>query len=589
MNTATTLQQQTETVQRRLRCQATVRPDARACTHLLRGEHEGESYTYAELDRRARALAAYFQAAGARGDRALLIFDGGLDPLAAFFGCLYAGVIALPVPAPDPSKAHRYLPRLEAIVRDAGAKHIVTTSQMLAQLRTALEKHPESRSMQWVLVDAIDLADAGNWRDEPTDPDAIAYLQYTSGSTSTPKGVMVSHRNLATICEYNGRMLDFRSEGAAVCWMPYFHDFGLIEGMLMPVWHGIPVSIMQPMEFVQKPIRWLRAIHASRATNSSGPNFAFALCVRKTTPEQRAELDLSCWRAAGCAAEPISSRTVESFLEAFRASGFRPSSFYPSWGLAEATLLITGRSGPTQYTLDAGELQQNRVQIAAPGRPARTFVGCGTIAADDPAIAIRIVDPETCVPSAPGQIGEIWVAGGLLTKGYWQRPAETAETFEARIAGSDGGPYLRTGDLGFMAGRELVFTGRRKDLIIVEGRNHYPQDLEKTAEQSHPAVRQGCTVAFSVDADSEERVVIVAEISGEYSLSPAVDPDDHRRWVPAAEVVKAVRREIAEEHGVAVSQVVFVRPGGIHKTSSGKLQRSACRASYLAGLLNVAA
>lgn len=588
MTVVTAVDTDCATVQDRLRYYAQVRPNARACMRLIRGEDEGESYSYSELDRRARALAASLQAANARGERALLLADDGIDGLTGFLGCLYAGVISLPLPAPDPGKAHRFLPRFDSVISDAGAKYIVTTSHVLRQIEAAPWR-PPAQALHTILIDAVHLEKADDWRPVEADPDAVAYLQYTSGSTSTPKGVMVSHRNLLSICRYNGRLLDFDSVGAAVCWMPYYHDFGLIEGLLMPLWHGMPIYVMRPLEFVQKPVRWLNAIHKYRATNSSGPNFAFALSVRKISPAQRAELDLSCWRAACCAAEPINSRTIQAFLDSFGRCGFRPSALRPGWGLAEATLVVTCRQRPVVYDLDAAQLEKHRVEFSVAGRQVRTLVGCGSVGHNELGVTVRIVDPETCRPSPPGRVGEIWVAGRLLARGYWNRPTETAETFQARIAGSDEGPFLRTGDLGFLVGDELVFTGRRKDLIIVEGRNHYPHDLERTVEQSHPAVRQGCTIAFSVDIDGDERVVIVAEIGREYRVSDSCEAGDTRQWIHASDVIKAIRQEVSEEHGIGVWEVVLVRPGAVPKTSSGKLQRSACRASFLSGRLDRAA
>jgi acyl-CoA synthetase (AMP-forming)/AMP-acid ligase II len=557
---------------------------------LIRGEQEGDTYSYAELDRRARTVAAAFQARGAAGERALMIFDHGLGPIVAFLGCLYAGVISLPLPAPEPGREHRYLPRLGAVVQDAGARYLITTSALWERIESALRTYREFQSMECILIDTLDPQQADRFREMPIRDEDLAYLQYTSGSTSTPKGVMITHGNLTNICRYDGRMLEFDTARVAVCWMPYFHDYGLIEGQLVPLYYGIPVYLMSPLEFAQKPMRWLNAIHRYRATHSSGPNFAFALCVRKSTPAQRAALDLSCWRVASCAAEPISSRTVESFLKAFRGAGFLPEQFYPTWGLAEATLLVTGRRTARFYPLDAAALEQHRVVPAAPLGATRTFVGCGSLVENTLGLSVRIVDPETRRPSEPGTIGEIWVSGALLAQGYYNRPAETAATFQARIAGSETeGPFLRTGDVGFMAGDELVFTGRRKDLIIVEGRNHYPQDLEKTAEQSHPGVRPGCSAAFSVEGESEERVIVIAEVNSAYRISGPIDDNDQRQYVPALDLIKAIRREIAEEHGISVSEVILVRSGGVHKTSSGKIQRSACRASYLSGRLDVAA
>jgi len=562
-------------------------PTLRAITHLVRGEEEGTSLSYGQLDRIARSLGALFQAREAQGERALMLFNAGVESVAAFLGCLYSRVIAVPLPAPLNGPIHRYLPRVEAVVKNAEVKFVLTTSDILQRLQELACKTPAFANVEWIAMDKLPELSA-DWLEEEVLETDVAYLQYTSGSTSIPKGVMVSHNNLLKICQYDGALLDFsKRDGCAVCWMPYFHDYGLIEGLLVPIFYGLPVYIMSPLDFVANPVRWLNAIHRYRATNSSGPNFAFELCVRKTTPAQRQALDLRCWRTASCAAEPINSRTVARFLSTFTPCGFRPEAFYPTWGLAEATLLVTGRSGATFHWLNARELEQNRIEYSFSGGPARTMVGCGKVLKEFD-VDVQIVDPETRVRLPEGAIGEVWVRGELVAQGYWNRPEETAATFRAEITGGNGDYFLRTGDLGFMAGDEFVFMGRRKDIIIVEGKNHYPQDIEKTVEASHAALRPGCSIAFSVDTDEETRVVVVAELNKEYRIAAGSESASSGGCVSRREIEKAIRRDVAEEHQIRVSDIVLIATNTIPKTSSGKLQRSTCRQSFLSGSLALA-
>jgi acyl-CoA synthetase (AMP-forming)/AMP-acid ligase II len=559
-------------------------PTRHAVVHLVRGEEEGAIFTYAELDRVARSLGALFQVKEAQGQRAIMLFDAGVDAIAAFLGCVYARVIAVPLPAPLSAKVDRYLARVESVLKDASVKFVLTTTDIMQRLQSLGSNIPAFRDIEWITMDTlVDMAD--DWYEEPIEPGDIAFLQYTSGSTSVPKGVMISHGNLLSVCEYNGELLEFSTKGTStVCWMPYFHDAGLIEGLLIPLYHGLSVHVMSPIDFVQNPVRWLRAIHRYRASHSCGPNFAYELCVRKTTSKDREALDLSCWKRASVSAEPISSGTMERFLETFASCGFKPAAMAPAWGLAESTLAVTATAGATFHKLSVADLEQNRVVYGKVDEPTRTMVGCGQVLKGLWNINVRIVDPETCKACPDGTVGEAWVNGEVIAQGYWNRPVETAETFKAQISGENGGYFLRTGDLGFMVGEEFVFTGRRKDLIIVEGRNHYPQDIEKTVEQSHPALRSGCSIAFSIENDGQVQVNVVAELHKEYRLEQdAVRENDPRVLVLEKAIAKAVRREVGEEHQIRVHNVILIPTGTIPKTTSGKLQRSACKEKFLKG------
>jgi acyl-CoA synthetase (AMP-forming)/AMP-acid ligase II len=570
-----------------LRSVAELKPSRRAVTHLVRGEEEGASLTFAGLDRKARSLGALFQARDAQGERAIMLFEAGVEPIAAFFGCLYSRVVAVPLPAPTPGKVDRYLTRIEKVVTDADVKFVLTTAQIMSQVHELASKIPTFKQLEWIAVDTLPDRSA-EWEESLIHECDLAYLQYTSGSTSDPKGVMISHGNLLKVCEYDSALLEVPAKGTGtVCWMPYFHDAGLIEGLLVPLYNGLPVYVMSPVDFVTHPLRWLNAISRYRASHSAAPNFAFELCTKKTTPEERAALDLSCWRRASISAEPINSGTVERFLNAFAPAGFSPDAMCPAWGLAEATLAVTAISGYRPHVLKAEALEQDRVVYSTGDGPVRTMVGCGKVTKGPWKVDVRIVNPETCEPCSEGIVGEVWVTGDLIAQGYWNRPVETETIFKAQILGGNGDFYMRTGDLGFMADDEFVFTGRRKDLIIVEGRNHYPQDIEKTAEKSHPGLRPGCCIAFSLEEDGKTQVIVVAELNKQYRLEDDTAPaGDSLTPVSRKEIEKVVRREVTEEHQIRVDQVVLIPTGTIPKTTSGKLQRSGCRQRFVAGALH---
>lgn len=567
-----------------LRARAQLHPERLSYMFLENGVQESTSYTFGELDRRARSLGAFFQSIDGVGHRALMLYPPSVETTAALLGCLYGGVIAAPLVPPDPARANRTMPRLEAVVKDAQARFVLTTSSLLSRLEESVAQFPLLKQMEWIATDKISSDFADEWREPDIEGASLAYLQYTSGSTSSPKGAMVSHANVINICQYDSYILAFQPDGKSVCWMPYFHDFGLIEGLLVPLYNGIPCYVMGPLAFAQQPIRWLSAITRYGATNSSGPNFAFELCVRKTTPEQREGLDLSTWRSAGNAAEPIHKKTMERFIETFEPYGFRRSAMYPCWGLAEATLLVTGRKGPAYYPVKSEALEKGEVMEATEDdEGAKYVVGCGYVVTDMFNTKVAIVEPETRTLCPPGKIGEIWVAGELLSQGYYNRPEETARTFQAYLADTGEGPFLRTGDLGFFRDGDLIIAGRLKDLIIIGGRNHYPQDIELTVEASHPAVHQGCVAAFSIESDEEEKLVVVAEIIRPDSNTNTL----HRPEDDVKTITRAIRRAVAECHDIHAYKVVLIKPGTIRKTSSGKIQRHACRIDFQNGALEL--
>ncbi len=561
-----------------LEWQAAVRSDLPVFTFETEDDAR-QSLSFGELARRAKAIAARLQAVVGPEDRVLLVFPPGLDFVTAFFGCVAAGALAVPATYPKPK---RPMPRLTAIAEDCQAQIALTTSQTLATLdlpRVA----PELASLSWICVDTIRASEAGSWRPPQLSADRPVFLQYTSGSTSQPKGVVVTHRNLLVNLEMirQGFGLPWieppTQPGSGVFWLPAYHDMGLIGGILSPLYTGGHSVLMAPTSFLQRPIRWLRAIHRYRALVSGGPNFGYELCCRKITPEDCEGLDLSSWQLAFCGAEPIRAETLAKFIEVFGPYGFRESAFYPCYGLAEATLLATGSMGPRRPKVLRVSKEKLAERLVVPvidendphGQP---LVGCGHGLLGE---EVRIVEPQTCCEVPPGVIGEIWIKGPNVAAGYWNKPEINRKLFQARLAPHGDGPYLRTGDLGFFYDGELFVTGRLKEMIIIRGRNYYPQDIELTAQHAHPVLIPAAAAAFSVEVDGEERLVVVQEVDRCY------------RNVDLREVVRQIRRAISEEHDLDVYAVVLIRQASLPRTTSGKIQRLLCKEKFLSGQLRV--
>jgi 8-amino-7-oxononanoate synthase len=561
-----------------LRWRAECQADDRAYTFLVDGESEEVYLTYSELDRQARAIGAWLESQDLRDQRALLLYPPGLDFIATFFGCLYAEVVAVPT---YPPRMNRAPARIQAIAADAGATVALTTDAVLERVRPLIDQTSDLKGLRWLSTDRTakepDQGYERHWRRPQVTGDTLAFLQYTSGSTGTPKGVMLRHSNLLHNSALIAYAFEHTRSASGVFWLPSYHDMGLVGGILQPLYVGRPNILMSPVAFLQRPFRWLQAISRYRGTTSGGPDFAFDLCVRKITPNQRATLDLSSWTVAFSGGEPVRAATLERFAETFAPCGFRPEAFYPCYGLAEATLLVSGgykTAPPIVRWLDRKSLEADRVvPIAAGEGGARALVGCGQTMPDQ---QIVITDPNRLTRMPAGQVGEVWVSGPSVAQGYWQRTNETEQTFRAYLSDTGDGPFLRTGDLGFTHDGELFVTGRLKDLVIVRGGNHYPQDIEVTAAKSHPGVRGGWGAAFTVEEGPEQKLVIILEL------------ERHQR-AEAAQVIGAIRRDVAREHELVVDSIVLVRGGSIPKTSSGKIQRHACRDAFLDRSLEVVA
>lgn len=547
--------------------------DRPGVVYLDDGDDETVVLTRGQLDERARSVAAQLQELAAPGDRVLLIRHQGLDFLVDVLGCLYAGMVAVPRYPPELGGARGGAAMLRVVAADC------TPAVALAGVAVRDCAAAELPPLRWVASDGVS-GDGSAWRRPELDGAWCALLQYTSGSTSEPKGVMVTHANLL----HNERMMlaafGHDESPTVVTWLPLYHDMGLIASALQTLFAGGELVLMPPLAFVKRPLRWLRAISRYGAHTSGGPNFAYELCARRASPEQCEGLDLSGWEVAFNGAEPIRASTLERFGRAFADYGFRLSSWQPCYGLAEVTVFATGAPEgrrPVVRTVATGALAQGH---AVDARDGRALVSSGRAWHDR---AVAIVDPESRVRRPAGRIGEIWLAGADVAAGYWGRPDESHRTFRATLADTGEGPFLRTGDLGFVLEGELFVTGRIKDVIVVAGLNHYPQDIELTVEASHPRLRAGCSGAVAVEGDDAEHVAVVAEVDRELSAAPPSEEGD--RELEA--IARAVTEAVAREHGLGVADVALIRSGTIAKTSSGKIQRSACRAGLAHGGLDV--
>jgi acyl-CoA synthetase (AMP-forming)/AMP-acid ligase II len=549
-----------------LRWRAERTPDNIGYTFLTDGLASEESITYGDLDKKARAISRWLSSIGAEQQRVLLLYPSGLEFVAAFFGCLYAGAVAVPAYPPRPN---RPVDQIKGIINDALPVFALSTRLMTSRIEPLLSEGAGLKALKVHASDVIPDELGEKWQTSAVNEETIAFLQYTSGSTSTPKGVIVNHRNLIQNERAIRRAFQQNEHSIIVGWLPLFHDMGLIGQVLQPLYAGARCILMSPSAFLQKPSTWLETISRYRATTSGGPNFAYDLCVRRVTPETRQKLDLSSWDVAFNGSEPIQTQTLDRFAAAFEPCGFRREAFFPCYGLAEATLFVTGGVKMEQrrdQRVSRTSLEEGSVVVAsADGEESRTLVSCGRGVSDQ---SVVIVDPHSDTRCLNGRVGEIWISGDNVAQGYWNRNAESKFVFQARLADTGEGPFLRSGDLGFVVDGQLYVTGRLKDLIIIRGRNHYPEDLEQTAERSHGALRAGGCAAFSVEIADEERLVIVQEV--------------RRGSQNREEIIGAIRQSIAAVHDIEAYAVILNPPGSVPRTSSGKIRRRACREEFLA-------
>jgi amino acid adenylation domain-containing protein len=549
-------------------------PDQRAYTLLVDGETEGPSLTYGQLDQLAQVLAARLQSLDASGERVLLLYPTCLEYIVAFFGCIYAGAIAVPA---FPPRYNRSSPRIQAMASDSQASFALTTHAILERLGPRLNHNPELTDVRWIGTSIFDpIPDEITWDPPNLSPDSIAYLQYTSGSTSSPKGVLIPHGNLMLHLEQMQEIGGASPGDPVVSYLPLYHDLGLVAGVLSPLHVGMPLYLMPPTAFVQKPARWLQAITRYKAKFSGAPAFAYQYCADQISPEDKKTLDLSSWKVSLCGAETIPANSLKSFIDTFTPCGLDAHTVLPGYGLAEAILMVSTNSRSSAYlvrNLQLRALEQGQVLETDRGdETSRQIVSCGRAPSG---LEILIVDPETLMPCPTNQIGEVWVSGPSLAQGYWNRPEETVKTFQASLAGEDQGKYLRTGDLGYLLEGELYITGRLKELIIIRGANYYPQDIELTVQHSHAAIQPHGCIAFSTPIDGEEKLVIATELKRTH------------RNTDISEVSQAIRRAVAEEHELPVNTVAVTKLGAIPRTSSGKLQRNLGRSLFLRNQLEL--
>ncbi len=563
-------------------------PDAVQYRYLHRGEvDEGvETLTRAQLVARARALGARIAAETAPGDRVLLLYPPGLETFVAFFACLYADVIAVPMTPPDPQRLGQTLPRLLGIIAQSGATLALSTPAVVDAASALREVVPELAALRF-------LADDETSRDGRTveaprrrarrDHNSVAFLQYTSGSLGAPKGVMVTDAGLLANLEMIRVGMVMGPTTPGVFWLPHHHDMGFIGGGLEFVYCGAPCTMLSPVAFIQRPGRWLRAITRYGGVVAGGPCFAYEHCVRRVADEELDGLDLSSWNVAFVGAEPERAAVLDRFVRRIARCNFRREALYPCFGLAESTLFVSGKPmdpvplAPREITVSAAALEQNRVVYAEPGETlTRTLMSSGAPRLDADVV---IVDAMTHVRKAPGEVGEIWTRGPNLAAGYWNDPEKTRAAFGQKLRDTGEGAFFATGDLGFIDGGELFVTGRSKEVMILGGRNHYPQDLEETIEASHPDLRHGGSAAFSYELADDEVLAVVAEVRAERIAREQSSPEP----TGMRDILAAVRAALLKHHTVVAKDVTLITPQSLPKTTSGKKARVEMRRRFLAG------
>ncbi len=557
-----------------LQMRAEQTPDKTAFVFLEDGESVETRISYRVLDETAKKTAAKLTAVAAKGDRALMLYPPGMEFIKALFGCLYSGIIAVPA---YPPRKNRSLERIRLMVEDSGASVVMSTTEIFDASEKNFSDVDELKSMLWLVSDGDQAGNTTTLFTIQTKPGDIALLQYTSGSTGAPKGVMVAHSNIMRNCDFIRQSFSFSQQSIGVSWLPSFHDMGLVGQIFQPVFTGFPSVLMAPVAFLQKPIRWLKAFSKYRGTMGGAPNFAFDLLSDNSSEEEREGLDLTSIKTIYCGAEPIRKSTFDRFVEVYTPFGLKPEMLYPCYGMAETTLITSGppsMRGPVYLCVSGNALEQNKIVAGTGDEPdARYLTGVGFPWLDT---KVKIVNPETRTLCQASEVGEIWTSGTSITIGYWNKPDLSEKMFAATLLGQDETKYLRTGDLGFFHNGELYITGRLKDVIIVHGRNYYPQDIEYFAEKSHPALQANASAAFTVEEGDQERLVIIAEVQRS-SL----------RELDTNQVCDAIREQISGEFELEVYAIQLLRTASILKTSSGKIQRRACRLGFLEKSLQV--
>jgi acyl-CoA synthetase (AMP-forming)/AMP-acid ligase II len=554
---------------------ASQNPEKLAYIFLKDRENQEQRITYQQLSQISQRIAARLQSLIPPGARALLLYPQGLEFIAAFLGCLSAGIIAVPA---YPPKRNQKISRLIAIIEDCQPQIILTTSSLLENIQLKNKDFLELSVTQFLATDNLDNDQDFHFYPPDISGNTLAFVQYTSGSTGSPKGVMISHDNIAHNSVYIQKAFELTEKSVSVTWLPSFHDMGLIDGIIQPLYTGFLGVVMSPESFLKNPMVWLQAITKYRATHSGGPNLGYELCVRRITTEQQKNLDLSSWISAYNGAEPIRRKTLDNFSDKFRSSGFKSQYFYPCYGMAEATLMISGgniKDEPVYFNVQSESLKNNQiVESEKDSENYQELVGCGHVWQDT---EVKIVDPESCLECGKNQVGEIWVSGSSIAQGYWQEAEKTIATFQAKLANTtDKRNFLRTGDRGFLRAGELFITGRIKDVIIIWGRNHYPQDIEYSVQESHQALRLDCGAAFTIEIDNQDKLVIVQEVERTYLGKLNIN-----------EVFSTIREAVALHHALQVYAIALIKPASILKTSSGKIQRHACRHAFLTETLAI--
>lgn len=564
-----------ETLVDLLQWRAKEMPNKVAFTFLKDGVDETDQITFAQLDARARQIAARLQQESTDNPTALLLYPQGIEHMCALWGCMYAGVRAVPLFVPQNDRVYK---RIKAIQLDSGAQYVLCDRDSYERLEKRFDRMPEVADLDWIISDELEESIANDWVLVTQHKDTVAYYQYTSGSTGAPKGVMVSHGNVIYNVSDIDASWDHSAETVLVSWLPIFHDMGLIYGFMQGVYNGFHTVLFSPNAFAQRPYTWLKAISDYKATHSGGPNSAFIMCVEKILPEQKKDLDLSSLRVMFNGSEPVRESTLRSFTEAFSECGFKEQVHTPCYGLAEATLKVTATKlgeYPHHLTVDTKSLESNKVVPLVNGEEGQVFVSSGITVQQT---EVKIVNPVSNEECSADSVGEIWVKGPTNAMGYYRKEADTREIFNAHTSDTGEGPFMRTGDLGFFYNNELYIAGRLKDLIIVRGRNCYPQDIEEIVENCHPSLEPSAGAAFSLDVNGEERLVVVQSVRR--SFFKKIDPE---------QVFNAIRRSVAGQYGVKVHDIQLLMPASIPRTTSGKIQRRACKQAYQQKTLKVLA